>query len=190
MAYGYGKGLEQLIEITNEAYLARGLAFVEKRHRESKTFRSKGRDIVTGKAVVDYTGELVENVCIAEGHGEVQEKIYYIPVAFDAKECRDEKKFPLSYIKPHQFNYLKKRHYSMPGSENFIIIDMVPHKKIYRLDFPELERRWKGWQTSTGVPYDNKNGSYASISWEWIEQNLEPIPSRNGIILDYLNLGG
>lgn len=182
MAYGYGKGLEQLIEIANEAYLARELAFIEKRHRQSKTFRSKGKDIVTGKAVVDYTG----NILIKNRY----EEIVYTPVAFDAKECRDEKKFPLSYIKPHQFKYLKKRHYAMAGSENFIIIDMVKHKKIYRLDFLELEKRWKGWQTSTGVPYDNKNGSYASISWEWIKENLEPIPSRNGIILDYLNIGG
>lgn len=178
MAYGYGKGLEQMVEMANEAYKRRGLALIEKQEVPMVIQRS-GKSFPKEKSIVDYVGFKVF---------EFDDDIKHIPVAFDVKETRDDNKFSLSYIKPHQYKYLKMRAENFPGTMNFIVVNCLKLHKCYRINFPELKRRWEGWQSGKGVPDDNKNGSYASISFEWLQENMEPIKSKNGIILDYLNI--
>ncbi len=71
------------------------------------------------------------------------------------------------------------------GTEAFLIINFVEYDRYYRLDFPLLEKAWKGWKNGEGV---NEYSNIASIPYEWFEQHLTPLKSKNGITLDYLKL--
>lgn len=179
MAYGHGKAFEQMIERTNEKYKRRGIANIEKVPTPTSVNR-QGQGYYKDKSIVDFVGFYVLP------QKDETEQLRFMPVAFDAKETKDKNKFPLSSIKKHQYEFLKMRHKF--GTEAFILINCVRHRKIYRLGFEELHRRWKGWKSKEGVPYDNQNGSYASISFNWMEENLKPINSKNGILVDYLNM--
>ena len=118
MAYGYGKGLEQLILYANDQYRSRELADIQKIPVPTVVDRETGKGFRNEKSIVDFIGfyrhkELIDGKSI---------KVFK-PVAFDSKETRKTTRFDLSGIYEHQYHYLKFR-YQM-GTEAFLIINLV-----------------------------------------------------------------
>ena len=168
MAYGYGKALEKQIEMANNQYLERKIGDIQKVETPVMLDRRTGQGKPTKKSIVDFIGFYIKD-------GK------FMPVAFDAKETRDERAFPLSSIKEHQFEYLKIRHDF--GTEAFLIIYAVHHDVCFRLDFPLLAKWWKAKKRKE--PMEGCK-TYASIPFPWLAKHCPQLFSSRGIILDYL----
>jgi len=159
-----GKGLEQLIEHANEQYQAKGDALIQKVWVPWKVIWSKGK--VTSaypseKSTIDYIG-------VVKGRA---------PVAFDAKQCHDQKRFPLSNIEPHQIEFLKN--WQAQGGTSFLLIEMTTKYKIYRLELDELMRFWN----------DALSGGRKSIPISEFD-GFNVVCQCGGVVLDYLELYG
>jgi len=89
-----GELLEEMINMTNEKYIANGLAIVQKIPTPIKPVTIEGAKITLAyfeqKSTVDYLG-------IVQGIG----------VCFDAKECNQDR-FPLKNIHQHQMDFMKQ----------------------------------------------------------------------------------
>lgn len=157
-----GRSLEDLIIYSNKQYQAQGVALVQKVPTPWTVIR-RGKQIVSAfpaeKSTVDFIG--IE-----------REKI---SVAFDAKQCKEPTRFPLTYIEPHQMLFLKI--WSGYGGESFFIIEMVALQKIFRVPYVVMSKYWdlarSGGRKS--IPVDDF-------------QEMQPLKSADGIALDYLEL--
>ncbi|MCO1599846.1 Holliday junction resolvase RecU [Desulfosporosinus nitroreducens] len=158
-----GKSLETLIEHANKQYRAKGLALVQKVATPWQVIR-KGKQIVSAfpeeKSTVDFIGVAGDKA-----------------IAFDAKQCHDKTRFPLSNIEPHQMDFLGS--WQEQGGTAFFIIEMTVLKKIYRLELADVHMYW----------LKSLNDGRKSIPVKDFERFLE-VKQSGGIVLDYLNLMG
>lgn len=156
-----GKPFERLIELSNQQYMQKGRATIQKVPVPWKVFydrRTKqSRAIPEKKSTVDFVG-------VANGRA----------VAFDAKSTRERKRFPLKNIEEHQFLFLKR--WKDNGGISFILVEFVKKNEVYLLSFDQLSQ----WLISA------ENGGRKSIPYEWFLENCPLIRSRKGILLDYL----
>lgn len=163
---GYHKGdiFEEIINISNKAYKNKGIALVQKISTPMKPIR-KGKQIISAyyeeKSTLDFIG-------VFRG----------IPLAFDAKETKEENRFPLSNVSDHQIEFMKE--WDKHGGITFLLVNFKKLDKIYRLDWKTLSGYWTQHKENKG-----KKG-FGSISINDFECNCKSISSRNGIILDYL----
>lgn len=164
-SWGYanrGRSLEELIIYTNEQYKGQGDALIQKVATPWTVIR-RGKQIVSAfpaeKSTVDFVGI-------------VREKI---PVAFDAKQCKEPTRFPLSYVEPHQMLFLKI--WSGYGGEAFFVIEMVALQKIFRVPYTVMSKYWElariGGRKS--IPADDF-------------KEMQSLRSTDGIALDYLRI--
>ena len=133
-----GKGLEQMIEYSNNVYRQKGVATVQKIPTPVKVLNVNRNGKLTGfyekKSTVDYIG-------VWQGTG----------ICFDAKETKIETRFDLSNVKDHQYGYMKDWHES--GGLSFLIVSFVTLDEIYYLPFEKL-RYWKEEADRKSIPYD------------------------------------
>lgn len=124
-----GSTLEDLVNRTNERYLEKGLALIQKIPtpitpvRIDKEHRHITLAYFEQQSTVDYIGA-----------------VQGIPVCFDAKECNVET-FPLQNIHRHQVEFMTN--YEKQGGISFLLISFTSKNIIYYMRFSELLRFWK-----------------------------------------------
>ena len=123
-----GSLLEDLINRSNEAYLEKGLALLQKIPTPITPIKidKENRHITLAyfdqKSTVDYIG------CV-QG----------VPVCFDAKECTTDT-FALQNIHPHQMRFMEN--FEKQGGVSFLIIYYTGRDEIFYLPFTDVKKFW------------------------------------------------
>ncbi len=124
-----GSTLEEIINRTNEYYLERGLALIQKIPtpitpvKMDKEHRHITLAYFEKRSTVDYIGA-----------------VQGIPVCFDAKECVADT-FPLQNVHEHQVRFMEE--FEKQEGVSFLVIYYVGKNALYYMRFSELKRFWE-----------------------------------------------
>lgn len=157
-----GKAFEEEIIITNKQYQRKGIALIQKISTPWTVIR-RGKQIVSafpeGKSTLDFRGTVKGGTSIS----------------FDCKENKKEERgLPLSYIQPHQIEYMRQA--LEVGEISFILCYMAMEDKRYFISGDNVIHYWNRWRKNKG-----KRG-YNFIPKEIMKE----IKSEKGILLHYL----
>ncbi len=156
-----GSTLEDFINMSNEKYLANGLALIQKIPTPIKPVRmdQESRHITLAyfdqKSTVDYIG-------VVQG----------IPVCFDAKETAVDT-FPLQNIHRHQIDFMEN--FEKQHGISFIIIYFSSRDEFYYIPFCDIIYYW----------LRSENGGRKSFTYDEIDKSYQ-IHSSKGVIVHYL----
>ena len=156
-----GSQLEELINRTNEAYLEKKLAVVQKIPTPITPINmNEDHTQITlayfdQKSTVDYIG-------LVQG----------IPVCFDAKECATNF-WPLQNLHPHQVRFMQA--FEEQGGISFIILSFTTRKEMYYIPFRDIQYFWNRMQ----------NGGKKSFNIQEIDLNYR-IRSHKDMFVHYL----
>lgn len=123
-----GSTLEDLVNRTNERYLEKNLALIQKIPtpitpvRIDKEHRHITLAYFEQRSTVDYIGA-----------------VQGIPVCFDAKECNVET-FPLQNIHEHQVVFMEN--FEKQGGIAFLLIYFMSRNEVYYMRFEEVKSFW------------------------------------------------
>ncbi len=157
-----GSTLEDMLNRTNEKYLANGLALIQKIPTPitpidiDKQSRHITLAYFDQKSTVDYIGA-----------------VQGIPVCFDAKECNTDT-FPLANIHEHQVAFMDA--FEKQDGISFILISYTHRDQFYYLRFAELKRFWER----------AKEGGRKSFRLEELDPDYF-LPEVSGVLVPYLN---
>lgn len=124
-----GSTLEEMVNRTNEYYLERGLALIQKIPtpitpvKMDKEHRQITLAYFEKRSTVDYIGA-----------------VQGIPVCFDAKECVADT-FPLQNVHMHQVRFMKE--FEKQKGIAFLLIYYSTRNELYYMRFQELLRFWE-----------------------------------------------
>ena len=156
-----GSTLEDLINRSNEQYLEKGLALIQKIPTPITPIKiDKGHRHITlayfdQKSTVDYIGA-----------------VQGIPVCFDAKECTSNT-FALQNIHEHQVRFMEQ--FEKQGGISFLIIFYTARNELFYLPYADMRRFWER----------AKSGGRKSFRYEELNQDFR-IHSTGGILVPYL----
>ena len=156
-----GSTLEDLINRSNEQYLEKGLALIQKIPtpitpiKIDKEHRHITLAYFDQKSTVDYIGA-----------------VQGIPVCFDAKECTSNT-FALQNIHEHQVRFMEQ--FEKQGGISFLIIFYTARNELFYLPYADLRRFWER----------AKSGGRKSFRYEELNQDFR-IHSTGGILVPYL----
>lgn len=156
-----GSTLEELINRTNEIYLEKGLALIQKIPTPitpiqiDKASRHITLAYFEQKSTVDYIG-------VVQG----------IPVCFDAKECNVDT-FALQNIHPHQVEFMTQ--FEKQGGIAFLILFYSARNELYYLPYKDMMKFWNR----------ALEGGRKSFRYEELDQHYYIAP-KNGILVPYL----
>ncbi|WP_062052382.1 Holliday junction resolvase RecU [Bacillus sp. JCM 19034] len=155
-----GMAFEHLINVTNQQYSNKGMAIINKRPTPVKVLKSKGTRVLSGyfeeKSTVDYDG-------IYESK----------PIVFEAKTT-GEKRFPLSMLSKHQYDYLEQAHKN--GAIAFLLIEIRPVHRVFLLPV----------ETFRHYMVKAKKGGRKSIPLDDLDIYAYEVNRGRGVLLDYL----
>lgn len=158
-----GKALEKEIEMQNEIYKIRRQALVQKISTPWKVVR-RGKEIISAypeeKSTLDFRGTVKGGLSIS----------------FDCKESEDVRGLPLTYIKPHQINYI--RNALEIGERSFIICYLKKQNTRCYIPGEIVLEYWDIWQKNKG----KRNINFIN------KLDMKVIKSKNGNIIDYLKM--
>lgn len=157
-----GSTLEELINRTNEIYLEKNLALIQKIPtpitplKIDKEHRHITLAYFEQKSTVDYIG-------VVQG----------IPVCFDAKECNSDT-FALQNIHEHQVKFMGE--FEKQGGIAFLVLFFSMRNELFYLTYKDMMVFWER----------AKNGGRKSFRYMELDQNyyLEP---KNGLLVPYLD---
>ena len=158
-----GSALEKLINISNDQYLEKNLALIQKVPTPITpiTIDKESRHITLAyfdrKSTVDYIGA-----------------VQGIPVCFDAKECADDT-FSLQNLHPHQVSFMEQ--FEKQRGVAFLIIYYTVRDEMYYMPFRDIKRFWDR----------AAEGGRKSFRFEEIDQNFR-IEPHDGILVPYLDM--
>lgn len=158
-----GSTLEEFINLTNEKYLAQGLALIQKVPTPITPLKidKDNRHITLAyfeqKSTVDYIGA-----------------VQGIPVCFDAKECNTDT-FPLQNIHPHQIAFMEQ--FEQQEGISFLVIFYSKRNEFYYLRHKKLMEFWNRAQ----------EGGRKSFRYEELEQDFF-FQSKGGVLVPYLEM--
>ena len=156
-----GSTLEDLINRSNEQYLEKGLALIQKIPtpitpiKIDKEHRHITLAYFVQESTVDYIGAL-------QG----------IPVCFGAKECTSNT-FALQNIHEHQVRFMEQ--FEKQGGISFLIIFYTARNELFYLPYADMRRFWER----------AKSGGRKSFRYEELNQDFR-IHSTGGILVPYL----
>ncbi len=156
-----GSTLEDLINRSNEQYLEKGLALIQKIPtpitpiKIDKEHRHITLAYFDQKSTVDYIGA-----------------VQGIPVCFDAKECTSNT-FALQNIHEHQVRFIEQ--FEKQGGISFLIIFYTARNELFYLPYADMRRFWER----------AKSGGRKSFRYEELNQDFR-IHSTGGILVPYL----
>ncbi len=156
-----GSTLEEFINLTNEKYLAQGLALIQKVPTPITPLKidKDNRHITLAyfeqKSTVDYIGA-----------------VQGIPVCFDAKECNTDT-FPLQNIHPHQIAFMGN--FEQQEGVSFLVIFYSHRNEFYYLRYAKLMEFWNRAQ----------EGGRKSFRYEELEPEFF-FYSKGGVLVPYL----
>lgn len=157
-----GSFLEDLINRSNEVYLEKGLALIQKIPTPITPVKidKESHQITLGyfeqKSTVDYIGA-----------------VQGIPVCFDAKECTSDT-FALQNLHEHQVKFMTE--FEKQGGIAFLIIYYTKRDEIFYLPFRDMIRFWKRME----------EGGRKSIRYEELNQDFR-LSRKQGIFIPYLD---
>lgn len=158
-----GSTLEEMINRTNEHYLEKGLALIQKIPtpitpvKMDKEHRQITLAYFEKRSTVDYIGA-----------------VQGIPVCFDAKECVADT-FPLHNVHEHQVRFM--RAFERQEGIAFLIIYYSHRNELYYMRFEELLRFWNRAE----------EGGRKSIRYEELNSRFF-FSLRNGYYIPYLDM--
>lgn len=156
-----GSTLEDLINRSNEHYMEKGLALIQKIPtpitpiKIDKEHRHITLAYFEKKSTVDYIG-------VVQG----------IPVCFDAKECTTDT-FALQNIHEHQVTFMEK--FEKQGGISFLILFFSSRNELFYLPYADMRSFWDRAQA----------GGRKSFRYEELNQDFRIHPS-GGILVPYL----
>ena len=156
-----GSALEELINRSNEKYLEKGLACIQKVPTPITPIKmnSDNKQITLAyfekKSTVDYIGA-----------------VQGIPVCFDAKECVPDT-FALANIHEHQVAFMKE--WEKQDGVAFLIIHFMQRDKLYFMPFSEVYKFWNRAE----------QGGRKSFRYDELDEGFE-ILSAEGVPVHYL----
>ena len=156
-----GSTLEELLNRTNEIYLEKGLALIQKIPtpitplKIDKEHRHITLAYFEQKSTVDYIG-------VVQG----------IPVCFDAKECASER-FPLANVHPHQIRFMQE--FEEQDGVAFLIIYFKSRDLYMYLPCRTLTKFWQRME----------QGGLKSFHLDELDPSYEISP-YSGTFLHYL----
>lgn len=157
-----GSTLEDLINRTNEQYMEKGLALIQKVPtpitpiKIDKEHRHITLAYFEQKSTVDYIGA-----------------VQGIPVCFDAKECNTDT-FSLQNIHEHQVRFMEL--FEKQGGISFLIIFYTHKNEIYYMPYADMRKFWDRAQ----------NGGRKSFRFEELDQSFL-IQQNRGVLVPYLD---
>ncbi|MCU6603782.1 Holliday junction resolvase RecU [Peribacillus frigoritolerans] len=156
-----GKGFENDIIRTNNGYLSKGWAFVEKVEPAVQIQQDLGNKVIgfkKEKGFVDFFG------C---SHGR--------PLAFEAKKTTSRTSFPLSNIKQHQMDVLK--FWQDQGGIAFFLIQFEKLHEVYFVHYEQVNEWW----------IQSKAGGRKSIPYSYFMMECDLVKTQRGVPYDYLS---
>lgn len=156
-----GSTLEDLINRSNEHYMEKGLALIQKIPtpitpiKIDKEHRHITLAYFEKKSTVDYIGT-----------------VQGIPVCFDAKECTTDT-FALQNIHEHQVTFMEK--FEKQGGISFLILFFSSRNELFYLPYADMRSFWDRAQA----------GGRKSFRYEELNQDFRIHPS-GGILVPYL----
>lgn len=138
-----GSTLEDMINRTNERYLEKGLALIQKIPtpitpvRIDKEHRHITLAYFEQRSTVDYIGA-----------------VQGIPVCFDAKECNADT-FPLQNIHEHQVEFMKN--FEKQDGVAFLLIYFSRRNELYYMRCAEMERFGSGGKPAAERAFEGKS---------------------------------
>lgn len=165
-----GSYLEDLINRSNEIYLEKQLALIQKIPTPITPIRiDKENHQITlayfeQKSTVDYIGT-----------------VQGVPVCFDAKECSSDT-FALQNIHPHQVKFMED--FEKQGGVSFLIIYYSSRDEMFYLPFKDMKAFWER----------KEQGGRKSFRYEELNQDFRLyrnqsvlVPYLEGLKKDLLN---
>ena len=157
-----GSTLEDLINRSNEQYLEKGLALIQKIPTPITPIKidKENRHITLAyfeqKSTVDYIGA-----------------VQGIPVCFDAKECTTDT-FALANIHEHQVTFMEQ--FEKQGGVAFFVIFYTARNELYYLTYRQLRGFWER----------RAGGGRKSFRYEELNPDFL-LRSNHGILIPYLD---
>ena len=157
-----GSTLEDLINRTNEQYLEKGLALIQKVPTPITPIKidKENRHITLAyfdqKSTVDYIGA-----------------VQGIPVCFDAKECNCDT-FSLQHVHEHQIRFMGQ--FEQQGGVAFLIIFYTHRNEIYYMPYDHIKRFWDR----------AAQGGRKSFRFEELDPTFQ-IHQNHGVLVPYLD---
>lgn len=157
-----GSTLEDLINRTNEQYMEKGLALIQKVPtpitpiKIDKEHRHITLAYFEQKSTVDYIGA-----------------VQGIPVCFDAKECNTDT-FSLQNIHEHQVRFMEL--FEKQGGISFLIIFYTHKNEIYYMPYADMRKFWDRAH----------NGGRKSFRFEELDQSFL-LHQNRGVLVPYLD---
>lgn len=157
-----GSVLEDMINRTNELYLEKGLALIQKIPTPITPIKieKETRHITLAyfdqKSTVDYIG-------VVQG----------IPVCFDAKECNTDT-FSMQNLHPHQVHFMEN--FEKQGGIAFLLIFYTHKNEILYLTSADMQKFWKRMEA----------GGRKSFRYDEIDPAFL-LPKKAGILVPYLD---
>jgi len=158
-----GSTLEELLNRTNEQYLEKGLALIQKVPTPITPINidKESRHITLAyfeqKSTVDYIGA-----------------VQGIPVCFDAKECNTDT-FPMQNIHEHQVVFMEN--FERQSGIAFLILYYSAKNEYYYLTFKRLKEFW-----DRSVNGGRKSFRYDELDTDYI------FNQKNGVLVPYLEM--
>lgn len=156
-----GSGLEDIINMTNEVYKAKGLAIIQKIPTPItpvKIDKEQGNISLAyfdKQSTVDYIG-------VVQG----------IPICFDAKETT-QKRLPIQNIHEHQIEFMQN--WQKQGGVAFLLVSFKEYDEYYYLPFEVLVKYWN----------ESKGGGRKSIPYQAFDKRYI-ISEVSGGVVNYL----
>ena len=156
-----GSTLEDLINRSNEHYMEKGLALIQKIPtpitpiKIDKEHRHITLAYFEKKSTVDYIGA-----------------VQGIPVCFDAKECTTDT-FALQNIHEHQVDFMER--FEKQGGISFLILFFSSRNELFYLTYADMRGFWER----------AKAGGRKSFRYEELNQDFRIHPA-GGILVPYL----
>ncbi|MDY3767684.1 MAG: Holliday junction resolvase RecU [Lachnospiraceae bacterium] len=157
-----GSMLEELVNRSNEQYLEKGLALIQKIPtpitpiKIDKEHRHITLAYFDQKSTVDYIGA-----------------VQGIPVCFDAKECHSDT-FALQNIHAHQVTFMEN--FEHQGGVSFFLIFFTNRNELYYLTYKQMRKFWDR----------AKNGGRKSFRYEELDPSFF-LKQEKGILVPYLD---
>lgn len=157
-----GSTLEELVNRTNDRYLEKKLALIQKIPTPIKPVRidESHRHITLAyfeqRSTVDYIGA-----------------VQGIPVCFDAKECNVDT-FPLQNLHEHQVIFMDN--FEKQGGVSFLLIYFTTKNLIYYMRFEEMKKFWDRAE----------NGGRKSFRFDELDPNFF-LELKQGFFIPYLD---
>lgn len=120
-----GSGFEELINMTNDVYVEKGLALIQK-------IPTPITPVAFDRTTKKITNAYFEKDSTVDYIGVVQG----IPICFDAKECNTDT-FPMQNIHAHQLHFMER--FEAQGGISFLLVQFTTRNEFYYLPFRVLQ---------------------------------------------------